>query len=253
MRTRVGYGGPENYRHGQYRPGGRPKNGNMTEIERLIHLVASMQILFGSRRGGVIIPLLIIGIGIGGWYLYRQNYSPEVTLERAHKMWDSGDAKSQIKAISQYKTLLQKKSPIEPGRHWMMDDRDTLYRRIIYHEVKFTNNDLQAGEWIISAWDEGIRDLRFQDEKVKAFWEKTTDSSREKSKNRKRNRRGDSELDDEKSQSKPTLDSGDVITDEGKKDSDEEEKGKFDSIPGLDKRPHSPQATWNVEPTFSFA
>jgi hypothetical protein len=82
MRPRIGYGGPREYRHGQYFPGGRRNNGGLTEIERLIHLIASMQILFGSRRGGALIPLLIIGVLVGGWFLYRHNYSPEVALER---------------------------------------------------------------------------------------------------------------------------------------------------------------------------
>ena len=61
MRTRIGYGGPREYRHGQYFPGGGRNNGGMSEIERLIHLIASMQILFGSRRGGFLIPLVILG------------------------------------------------------------------------------------------------------------------------------------------------------------------------------------------------
>ena len=170
MRNRVGYGGPKQYRHGQYFPGGRLNNGNMTEIERLIHLIASMQILFGSRRGGAIIPLLIIGLLVGGWFLYRHNYSPERALEKAHHMWESNDTKQQIAAIKTYKDLLAKSDPIEPNRHWLMKDRDTLYRRIIRHEFKFAENRNKAGEWIIKAWDEGYRDLRFQDESTRQFW-----------------------------------------------------------------------------------
>jgi hypothetical protein len=191
MRHRVGYGGPEEYRHGQYFPGGRRNNGGMTEIERLIHLIASMQILFGSRRGGLIIPLLIVGLLVGGWFLYRYQFSPERALEQAHQMWDSNDSKEQIKAIRTYKALLQKTDPIEPGRFWLMDDRDTLYRRIIQHEVIYTLNEPKAAEWVLKAWDEGIRDLRFPDEKVRAFWDKTTESSRQKNKNRTRNQNGE--------------------------------------------------------------
>ena len=186
MRIRIGYGGPRQYRHGQWRPGGRRNNGNMTEIERLIHLIASMQILFGSRRGGAIIPLLIIGALVGGWFLYRHNYSPEKALEKAHAMWESNDTKQQIAAIKSYKTLLDKSDPIEPGRHWLMDDRDTLYRRIIRHEFKFEENSNKAGEWILKAWDEGFRDLRFQesDPDLREFWTKTTDELRQKNKAR---------------------------------------------------------------------
>jgi len=99
MRIRIGYGGPRKYRHGQYFPGGRRNNGNMTEIERLIHLIASMQILFGSRRGGAIVLLLVIAAVVGGWYLYRTQYSPEKALENAHAMWESNDTKQQIAAI----------------------------------------------------------------------------------------------------------------------------------------------------------
>ena len=159
----------------------------MTEIERLIHLIASMQILFGSRRGGAIIPLLIIGALIGGWFLYRHNYSPEKALEKAHVMWESNDTKQQIAAIKVYKSLLVKSDPIEPGRNWLMNDRDTLYRRIIRHEFMFAENSNKAGEWILKAWDEGFRDLRFQgdDTELREFWTKTTDELRQKNKSRR--------------------------------------------------------------------
>ena len=197
MRIRIGYGGPRKYRHGQYFPGGRRNNGNMTEIERLIHLIASMQILFGSRRGGAIIPLLIIGALAGGWFLYRTQYSPEKALEKAHAMWESNDTKQQIAAIKSYKKLLAKSDPIEPGRHWLMDDRDTLYRRIIRHEFMFEENPTKAHGWVTKAWDEGFRDLRFQesDTELREFWTKTTDQWRQKNKskeprNPKRNREG---------------------------------------------------------------
>jgi hypothetical protein len=214
MRFRIGYGGPKQYRHGQRFPGGRRNNGGLTEIERLIHLIASMQILFGSRRGSALIPLLIIGVLVGGWFLYRHNYSPDVALERAHKLWNSNDTKQQITAIGLYRDLLEKKDPMEPGRNWLIDNRDTLFRRIIQHEVLFSGDEKKAAEWCLKAWDEGNRDLRFQDEKVIAFWEKTTASSRQKNKNRNPNR--------------------------------EREKDKtFDSIPGLD-----PDARWTVSSGF---
>lgn len=192
MRYRIGYGGPKKYRHGQHFPGGRRNNGGLTEIERLIHLIASMQILFGSRRGGVLIPLLFVGVLVGGWLLYRHHYSPEVALERAHQMWDSNDTKQQMQAIVQYRILLQKRDPIEKGQNWLMDDRDTLYRRIIQHEVLFSGDEIKAGEWCLKAWDEGIRDLRFPDEKVSKFWDATTASSRQKNKNRSKGRNAES-------------------------------------------------------------
>ena len=208
MRIRIGYGGPRKYRHGQYFPGGRRNNGNMTEIERLIHLIASMQILFGSRRGGAIIPLLVIAAAIGGWFIYRTQYSPEKALEKAHAMWESNDTKQQIAAIKSYKKLLAKSDPIEPGRHWLMDDRDTLYRRIIRHEFMFEENTTKAHGWITKAWDEGFRDLRFQeaDTELREFWTKTTDKWRQKNRSK------------ENSRQQKSKDRG----------------GKFDRIPGID-------------------
>ncbi|MEM7784333.1 MAG: hypothetical protein AAF623_13345 [Planctomycetota bacterium] len=187
MKFRVGYGGPKQYRHGRRFPGGRNNNGGMSEIERLIHLIASMQILFGSRRGGWLIPVLIIGVGIGGFLLYRTSFSPESALETAHALWDSDDTKEQIKAIRKYKELLRKSDPIEPGRHWLMNDRDTLYRRIISHEFRFARNRQKAAEWIKEAWDEGFQNLRFSDEEVKSFWVSETEPLRQRNVNRNRN------------------------------------------------------------------
>ncbi len=187
MRKRVGYGGPGQYRHGQYFPGGGRHNGGVSEIERLIHLIASMQILFGSRRGGLLIPLLIVGAVVGGWFAYRHFYSPERALEQAHIMWNSNETKQQIKAIAKYRELLQKTDPIEPGRYWLKDNRDTLYRRIIRHEYKFESNETKAAEWILAAWDEGIRDLRFQDDEVRAFWEQTVEPLKRKNRIKSQN------------------------------------------------------------------
>ena len=125
-------------------------------------------------------------------------------------MWESNDTKQQIAAIKSYKKLLAKSDPIEPGRHWLMDDRDTLYRRIIRHEFMFEENPTKAHGWITKAWDEGFRDLRFQesDTKLREFWTKTTDQWRQKNKNRNPN------------QPNP------------KRSNDRD--GKFDLIPGID-------------------
>lgn len=158
-----------------YNPGGF-RGRRSTEFEQLLHLFVSLQILFGSRRGiSFLIPLLLIGaIGFGGWMFYRHNYSPERMLEGAHADWDSSDTQRQLSAISKYKELLRKTDPLEPGSRWLKDDRDTLYRRIITHELKFEKNKRSASEWVIMAWDEGIRDLRSfndEDEEVKVFWE----------------------------------------------------------------------------------
>ena len=126
MRFRIGYGGPPGREHA-YRPvGGR----GMSEFERLIHLIASMQILFGSRRGGLLIPVIIVAIGFAGWLFYKNYYGPERRLERAHQMWESGDSNKRIKAISEYKLLLREKDPIE-GDYWLKQDRDNVGTRLL--------------------------------------------------------------------------------------------------------------------------
>ena len=181
MRFRIGYGGPKEYRHGRYFPGGRVNNGGMTEFERLVHLIASMQVLFGSRRGGLLVPVLLIGLAFGGWMLYRNYYSPESQLERAHAMYDSSSTKEQIEAIKQYKLLLAKSDPIEPARKWLLADRDTLYRRIIQHEFKFAEDEDAAYEWIDQAWQEGLVNLRFKDKAVREFWERSIASMKKNS------------------------------------------------------------------------
>lgn len=136
----------------------------------------------GNRSGCLFIfPVLLIGLAIGIGLVYRYAYSPERAVEVAHQKWDSNDTKQQIVAIKEYQTLLQKTDPVDPARRWVRDDRDTLYRRIIVHEFKFQNNPVKASEWIIAAWDEGIRDLRFQEPDVKEFWEKTVEPLRRKS------------------------------------------------------------------------
>ena len=198
----------------------------MTEIARLIHLIASMQILFGSRRGGLLVPLLLIGIAAGGWFGYQYFMSPERQLEKAHMMYESSDVKVKRAAIFAYKDLLNKSDPIEPGRHWLTTDRDTLYRRIIQHEVINAEDEVTAGEWAIKAFEDGFSNLRFQNERVKAFWEKTADSFRKK---KTKGKRASPALKDPAPQKPP---------------------GKFDKLPGIDK-----DARWRpIYPTqFSFA
>ena len=103
----------------------------MSEIERIIHLIASMQILFGSRRGGWVVPLLLIALTVGGWCVYSQFMPPSTTHEKVHVMHDSSNTNEQIAAIKAYKNLLHRSDPLEPGRHWLRTDRDTLYRHVI--------------------------------------------------------------------------------------------------------------------------
>ena len=158
----------------------------MHGIDRMFQLFVSLQILFGSRRGfSIVLPLfLLAALVIGGWIALSVWNSPQRQLERAHADWDSGVSTRQIGAIVKYKELLQKDNPIEPGTRWLQNDRDTLYRRIVEHQVLYEKDDRGAREWIIKAWDEGIRDLRFADGETNDFWIKATDSLRKRKSSR---------------------------------------------------------------------
>lgn len=168
-RLRIGYGGPKEYQHGYRRPAG-----NLSEFERLIHLMVSLQILFGSRKGSLLIPVLLVVIGVGGWWAYKHFTGSDRLLQIADKKWDSGDTQLRIQAIRDYKILLIKKDPIDPGLNLLKDGRERLYRRIVIHHVLFDISAADANDWIRDAWDEGFRDLGFQDEKVIKRWEEVT-------------------------------------------------------------------------------
>jgi hypothetical protein len=159
----------------------------MHGIERMFHLFVSLQILFGSRRGlSMVLPLvLLVALVAGGWFLFTSMNSPQSKLEQAHADWDSGVTTRQISAITKYKELLQKDNPIEPGMRWLQNDRDTLYRRIVEHQVLYEKDDRGAREWIIKAWDEGIRDLRFADGETNDVWIKVTESLSKKKRTQK--------------------------------------------------------------------
>jgi len=162
----------------------------MSEIERLIRLVSNMQTSATSRLGCFFGPLLLIGVLVGGWVAYRSSFSPERAVEKAHALWDSNVTTNRMEAVKQYRELLQKTDPLDPARLWIRDDRDTLYRRVLVHEFKFEKNERKAHEWIVRAWDEGIRDLRISpitDPEVKEFWDTTIEPFRRKSKIKDKN------------------------------------------------------------------
>ena len=171
MRFRIGGRDPR-FRH----LGGRDMRG----IDRMFQLFVSLQILFGSRRGfSVVLPLVLLAVLIGGgWFAFNLFNSPQRQLERAHADWDSGVTSQQMDAIDKYMELLQKDNPIEPGTRWLMSDRDTLYRRVVEHQVLYEKDKRKAREWIIKAWDEGIRDLRFADGEANDYWLEATKSLR---------------------------------------------------------------------------
>ena len=164
--------------------GGRDMRG----IDRMFQLFVSLQILFGSRRGvSVVLPLLILAAVVGGgWFAFTAYNSPQRSLERAHADWDSGVSTRQISAIKQYMKLLQMSNPLETGMHWLENDRDKLYRRVVEHQVLYEKDERGAHEWILTAWDEGIRDLRSSSDEVKEFWDKSVS---DKISNRRKSRR----------------------------------------------------------------
>ncbi len=234
MKFRIGYGGPRQHRHGQYRPGGRLNNGGMSEIERLIHLIASMQILFGSRRGSWVMPLVLIGLAVGGWFAYSQFINPSTTLEKAHVLYDSSDSTEQINAIKAYKQLLEKSDPLEPGRNWLRTDRDTLYRRVIKHEVLNAENEDKAGEWAIKAIEDGFTKLRFQNDRVKAFWEKTLGSFRQDKRQNRKDKHRSNAKEPTKPKKKPVAEQESLPANPSKEEDSDGQPGKFDVLPGLD-------------------
>ncbi len=136
---------------------------------------------YGLGRGAfgcyVILPLLICGVLLGIWFLNTGSFgltSPERAVEKAHQKWDSNDTKLQIEAIKEYQSLLKRTDAMDPSRRWVKDDRDTLYRRIVVHEYRFQKNPTKAREYMLDAWDEGIRDLRIQEADVREYWEEVT-------------------------------------------------------------------------------
>lgn len=158
---------------------------DVSDINRLFQLFVSLQILFGSRRGGVpfLLPLLLIaGLGFGGWLLFKGFNSPERMLEKAHADWDSGVTTRKLDAMEKYQDLLQRSDPLESGMHWLQTDRDMLFRRVIEYKLVFEKNKTDTREWIIRAWDEGFRDLRFPEGEVLDFWDETLDSLKGRSK-----------------------------------------------------------------------
>lgn len=178
MRYRIGYGGPSGYRHGHRGP--RPSGRNVSEVERLIHLIASLEILFGSRRGGLLFPLILVALGVGGWFAWSYVYSAQATLRKADALWDSGDSANRNEAIRRYKEILKAKNFWNPDLNAMEIDRDRLYRRIIRHHVLFDLDQNDARDWIKNAWDEQytLRDMNFGDERVVEFWNEVVESLR---------------------------------------------------------------------------
>lgn len=141
-------------------------------------LLLNLSTRFASRSSGIVFPLLILGLAIGGWIVYRNWYDPTKALERADVMWDSGDSRQRVAAVREYKFLLRKTDPIEARLFWLKGEmqRKLLYQKIIEYHVKYDASQSDAREWLIKAWSENLRDLNFgSDEELNRFWKEETE------------------------------------------------------------------------------
>lgn len=142
---------------------------NMNE---LMHIIMSLQIMFGSRRGaGAFLALLLMcGIGYLAFVFFM---NPAGALEKADRMWDRDQ---HVEAIREYKSLLRKRDPIQPEYALLpREDRPRLFRRIISHEVAYAN-PAEARDWISEAYKEGIdfKESSFQRPEVWEMWQEVT-------------------------------------------------------------------------------
>ncbi len=151
----------------------------MTELERLLQLFVSLQILFGSRRGGIA-PLLVIAALVVGWFVWSWLQNPLRALEAADRKWDSGDSNSRITAIDEYKVILRKKDPLDLQRNQLQDrnERIRLYQRIVQFHFKFGGDEDEARDWIDRAWRENIRDMNFGETDLDEFYRKRAEQIR---------------------------------------------------------------------------
>lgn len=177
-----------NYGHGR---------SQMSEFERLLHLFVSLQILFGSRRGGVWIPVIILLVVFGGIFFYNHTYNnPERLLAEADRKWNTGVETEQMNAISDYMEILKRKdtnlldqilNPSQSAKSSgeagpLLSDRDRrqiLYKRIIIHKYKYVAED-DAAIWVEMALNEGFN-LEFVDDEVGAFWAKVVSKLKKES------------------------------------------------------------------------
>lgn len=233
MRIRIGTNqrNYQNYGHGR---------SQMSEFERLLHLIVSLQILFGSRRGAIWIPVAILALLFGGFFYYNHMYNnPQRMLASADQKWNSGVEREQMAAITSYMEILEKKdgnlldSILNPSKSAKqaknaepllkdVERRKELYSRIIRHKFRFVNPD-DAAVWVRRAVGEKIS-LTFigsdgnEDEELTTFWTNATKTlkkdKRQKNKAKKASESKSENLINEK----------------------EKPEGEFDSIPGLDTR-----------------
>ena len=103
---------------------------------------------------------------------------------------------------------------------------------MIKHEVLNAENEDKAGEWAIEAIEDGFTKLRFQNERVKAFWEKTLDSFRQEKKRSRKEKKRDATKNQANPKKQPVTD--DLPAEAPLENAPSGEPGKFDVLPGLD-------------------
>ena len=159
---RIKVGGSGNRR--QY----RTKTVNMNE---LMHIILSLQLMFGSRRavGAVLAILLFCGVG---YLAYNYFSDSSRDLRKADELWNLD---KNADAIREYKSLLRKKDPIEGYYVLPGPERPRLFRRIISHEARYGSR-ADARDWITTAYGEGINFEKadFENEEVYELWKEVT-------------------------------------------------------------------------------
>ena len=139
------------------------------DIERWLHIFASLSILFGGRRGRYFLMFLIVLaiVGFIALFAIRKWNDPSRALAKADRLWETDQ---RVEAIAEYKILLRKKDPLDPEQNWLYEHRPRLYRRIIEYETVFRDRDV-ARDWIRDAWSENIRNLSFDRDETRALWQ----------------------------------------------------------------------------------
>jgi hypothetical protein len=138
---------------------------NMNE---LLHIILSLQIMFGSRRALVAIGLILL-LGGAGYFVVQYYSDPMRGVGAADRLWDED---KNVEAVRQYKDLLNKRDPINPEYALVpREDRIRLYRRIITHEAVYGSRQ-DARDWITRAFQEGINfeQADFEHEDVFNLW-----------------------------------------------------------------------------------
>lgn len=83
---------------------------NTVNMNELVHIALSLQLMFGSRRaaGAVLAILLLCG---AGYLAYNYFSDSSRSLRKADELWNLD---RNVEAIRQYKTLLMKRDPVDP-------------------------------------------------------------------------------------------------------------------------------------------